>query len=240
MECLYVPELGEQAQEVELSDTARLRHIRALRLRRGELLLLSNGRGRLVQAVIEQLRSDVVRLRVRTQLEPSGELPVPIGVAVGLLHERERLEFALEKAVELGVRQIVLLCTRYTTAQTVRMERLQRKLIAALEQSHRAWLPTLLPPMSLQELLSEVAPRYAQLVFPELEGDVPTPLPARPTLLVVGPEGGWAESERRAVGDCSLPVFHWRLAPRRLRSETALIAALALVTAALQPKPPAQ
>jgi len=240
MECLYVPELGEEAQEVELSDAARLRHIRALRLRRGEPLLLSNGQGRLVQAVVEQLRSDAVRLRVRMRLEPSGELPVPVGIALGILHERERLEFALEKAVELGVREIALLRTHYTVAQTVRMERLQRKLVAALEQSHRAWLPTLYAPMSLQELLSEVAPRYAQLVFPEPDGEIPTPLPLRPTLLLIGPEGGWAEQERRAVGDCSLPVFRWRLAPRRLRSETALIAALALVTAALQPEPLAQ
>lgn len=226
MECLFAPGLEPGSRWYELTDPDELRHLRALRLRRGEPVVLTNGCGVLVIAEFcgDNPQPPSAHFRLLSNL-PAGEPPAPVGIALGILHERERLEFAVEKAVELGAREIVLLRTCYTQPVTVRMERLAAKVRAAVKQAHRAWLPLLRGPMTLAELLQQYG--GWQLVVADITGDSPHPPPCVPTLLAVGPEGGWAAEELAAIREHRGML--WRLSARRLRSETAVIVALALL-----------
>ena len=230
MECVFAPALELGQSWYELADPEELRHVRALRLRPGERVALTNGQGLLgvAEFVGYGPRSATARFRLLGEL-PSGELPVPVGIALGILHERERLEFAVEKAVELGVREICLLWTRYTQPRAVRPERLRAKIRAAVKQSHRAWMPQLRGPMTLEECVQSVLPAYRQRVIADSSGDVPQPLKVEPTVLLIGPEGGWAAEELELVR-CRAEAV-WRLAPRRLRSETAVVLALGFLIA---------
>ncbi len=226
MECLFASELEPGEDVYELTEPAELRHLRALRLRPGESIALTNGRGTLVLAEFcgENPERSAAVFRILRELPPN-ELPAPVGIALGILHERERLEFAVEKAVELGVREISLLRTRYTQPVTVRLARLEAKIRAAVKQAHRAWCPRLRGPMALEELFRDFA--YQQFVVCDIRGDLPEPLPRVPTLFLVGPEGGWAAEEMELFRQPG--GRFWRLSPGRLRSETAVVVALALL-----------
>ncbi|MCS6966213.1 MAG: 16S rRNA (uracil(1498)-N(3))-methyltransferase [Candidatus Kapabacteria bacterium] len=228
MECLYVPELEPNQRVVQLSDPAELRHLRALRLRTGALVALSNGRGTLVVGKLQShwRQPSQATFRIVGELDP-GELPVRVGVALGVLQEGERLEFAVEKAVELGVREIVLLRTRYAQPQAVRLSRLQAKVLAALKQAQRAWMPELRGPMGLTECCATVFPAYQCHVVADALGSVPVLDQIRSVLVLVGPEGGWTVEELQMLQQYGAMV--WSLGNRRLRSETAATVVLSLV-----------
>jgi 16S rRNA (uracil1498-N3)-methyltransferase len=228
MECLYVPQLEAGQVFCSVEAPEELRHVRALRLRQGERIALTNGCGVLVEAVFEgyDRRQQRAHFRIIAPL-PGTEPSVPIGLVLSLLHERERLEFAVEKAVELGVRDIVLVVTRYTQLRSVRLERLQAKVVAAVKQAHRAWLPRLRGPMELHECCRIVFPEYPQRIVADVSGDLATPLSLAPVLVAVGPEGGWSPEELELLQQHGAVI--WTLGPQRLRSETAAVVALGTV-----------
>jgi len=155
--------------------------------------------------------------------------PQPDLVLALALFKFDRLEWALEKAAELGVSSIVLIATRRVeprllAAAPARMARWQAILHAAAEQSRRNAVPPIAPPRPLREFLAAPGPG-ARLLLSELPAHPPlTPVSDAATLLV-GPEGGFAPEELGAAAAAGFaPVS---LGPRILRSETAVLAALA-------------
>jgi 16S rRNA (uracil1498-N3)-methyltransferase len=226
MECLYAASLEPGQGQYVLRVAEELRHLRALRLRPGESIALTNGRGLVVKAILERLEhgGQAAVFRILQEV-PTVEFPIALAVAV--LHERERLEFAVEKAVELGVREIVLVRTRYTQPCQVRLPRLQAKVLAAVKQAHRAWMPLLRGPMELEECCREVFPRYPFRVVADISGATPAMGAVAPVVVLVGPEGGWAAEELELLRQHGAQV--WALGQRRLRSETAALVGLSLV-----------
>lgn len=232
MECLYVPVLNRDQLCIELTEAEELRHVRALRLRIGERVALTNGQGLLVEAEFRAMRLRPVAAVFQVLRElPNPELPVPVALALGILQERERLEFALEKAVELGVREIVLLRTHRTQPVSVRLSRLQGKLRAAVKQAHRAWFPQLHEPIGLQDCCQRLFPLYPRRLVADTGGVRLQYHECVPTLIMVGPEGGWAPEELELLRSHGATI--WSLGMRRLRSETAVVATLSLVSTAL-------
>jgi 16S rRNA (uracil1498-N3)-methyltransferase len=236
MECLYTPHLLETAQTLALGDEARS-HARALRLREGERVLLSNGAGLCARASIHTIRSNEVLCALHEILPEYGELPYRLILALGILDNRERMEFSIEKAVELGVSEIVPLLTQHSeryAANRIKPERMIAKALAAMQQSHRARLPQIHAPMSVEALrnsLQTLLPNDSAIILADVDGQSPHPLPARNTsiCLCVGAEGGFSEGERDLLKQDQRTVA-WKLAPRRLRAETAAIMGLSAVT----------
>jgi 16S rRNA (uracil1498-N3)-methyltransferase len=232
MECLYTPHLLESAQTLVLGDEARS-HARALRLREGERVLLSNGAGLCAMARIHTIRNNEVLCALHEILPEYGELPYRLILALGILDNRERMEFAIEKAVELGVSEIVPLLAQHSeryAANRIKPERMTAKAIAAMQQSHRARLPHIHAPTSvegLQTLLSS----DTKIILADVDGQLPHLLPVRNTsiCLCVGAEGGFSEGEITLLKQDRRTIA-WKLAPRRLRAETAAIMGLSAVT----------
>ena len=211
-------------------------HLRqVLRLKAGDEILLFNGRdGREWTARLEEVdRRRVVALVLadRPALPPPA---LPLHLALGI-SKGDRMDHALQKAVELGVASVTpLFCRR----SVVRLsgERLARKLhhwqgviIGACEQSGRGDLPPLNPPMPLDAWLAQGPPAPTLLLDPQASITLPELPPPKGLTFLVGPEGGLSDDERHLALAAGCTAI--RLGPRILRTETAPLAALAAAQA---------
>lgn len=205
-----------------------------LRLRPGDPLVLFNGDGRDYPARMHtpDRGAAVVEIHEPGDPEPPARLRLHLGLGVS---KGERMDFALQKAVELGVEQISPLFTERSVVRLAgerlakRWQHWQGVVIAACEQSGRRRLPRLHAAAPLDVWLARGHPT-ALLLDPR--SDTPMPAidpPEGGLVLLVGPEGGLAEHERalaRRHGFLGV-----RLGPRILRTETAPLAALAVAQA---------
>ncbi len=225
MECLFTPELRADTAMCSLPDE-EVRHARALRLREGEAVLLSNGTGVLARARIAAADRKNITVAIEELLESSGELPFRLVLGLGVIDNRDRFEFAIEKAVELGATDCVPLLTRYSKAGRVNTERLRSKAIAAMKQSRRAMLMRVHEPMQLDAFIASFC-TDSTIFLADAEGGLWLGAPGD-VCIVVGPEGGLSNDELamvRSAPGC-VPV---RLADRRLRAETAAMLAVGIV-----------
>lgn len=207
---------------------------KVLRLAPGAPVVLFNGDGHDYDAQLLSSARDEVRVRTLAVGEPEPESPLAITLALGI-SRGERMDLAIQKAVELGVSAIQPL---FTTRSLVRLsgDRLTKRhehwrgvIIAACEQSGRRRLPRLEPPTPLARWLTPGHPDGILLHHAAAATLTELPPPAATLTLLIGPEGGLTPEEReQAQAQGLIPV---RLGPRVLRTETAPLAAIAAVQA---------
>ena len=194
----------------------------------GERIRLFNGCDGEWEGAIESLKQHRGAVRLRTRIAEQTREPDLWLLFAPLKSERTR--FVVEKATELGVGAIHPVLTRYGRTARVNTDRMRVHAIEAAEQCGRLDVPTIAPPSSLSDTLARWPPERRLLVCePEAEAAVADALSAgaaAPWAILVGPEGGFAPSERRLLADHPAAV-HARLGPRILRAETAVAAALA-------------
>lgn len=235
MECLYVPALDISTHEI-LLDGAELHHLHVLRCRPGENIYVVNGKGLRARCILSAISRVEARLVVIAHEFFPGELPSRLTVGIGIPANRERLEWLVEKCVELGVTQIVLVSLdRCQRSALVRVDRLKAKMIAALKQAQRSVLPTLDYADNMEEFLLYVKDSF--LVICDAQGNSPA-LPIGDTAIMIGPEGGFSEREYSLL--TTIGVRMWRLAPFRLRTETAVVTAVSVVVHKWLSQVPAQ
>ena len=153
-----------------------------------------------------------------------------------------RLDYMVQKAVELGASRLQPVTTRRTQAERIKLERMQANAVEAAEQCGILALPEIAAPVSLDRAIADW-PSSRVLVFCDEDAEVTDPLatlaavraaaaaPLAPSVLI-GPEGGFADDERAVL--MRVPnVVRLSLGPRILRADTAAVAALALVQAVL-------
>jgi 16S rRNA (uracil1498-N3)-methyltransferase len=207
-----------------------------MRLATGERILVFNGRDGEWQAAIEgRKRPD--GLLIVAQTRPQDRLPDIAYVFAPLKHAR--LDYIVQKAVEMGASMLQPVLTRHTQVSRVNIERMRANVIEAAEQCGILSLAAVMEPVALDRFL-ERREAGRLLVFCDEAADTSDPIEALRQGsaasdgidIVIGPEGGFAEEERalllRQPGALRLS-----LGPRILRADTAGVAALALVQAAL-------
>ena len=149
--------------------------------------------------------------------------------------KRARLDWLVEKATELGVSMLMPVWTARTQAERLNLERLRAHAIEAAEQSERLLVPELRSPEALGRVLAGW-PAERCLIFcdesgaGEPIGAAAVRLPVGPVALLIGPEGGFDQTELDALGKLSF-VSRIGLGPRVLRADTAALAALAVFQA---------
>jgi 16S rRNA (uracil1498-N3)-methyltransferase len=207
-----------------------------LRLSAGDSILVFNGRdGEWQASIAGRKRPD--SLNIVAQTRPQDRLPDLAYVFAPLKHAR--LDYMVQKAVEMGVSSLQPVLTRFTQVGRVNGERMRANVIEAAEQCGILSLATVTEPVPLDRYLSQ---REVQrlLVFCDEAAETANPLQALQSGLTVssgidvliGPEGGFAEEER-AILLRQPQILRLSLGPRVLRADTAAVAALALVQAAL-------
>lgn len=227
---IFTPDHLATGATVELDDRAA-RHLgRVLRVRAGDTVILFNGDGHDYRSTVVKATKQAVSARLDKAVSVTRESPLRIQLAQGIARG-ERMDFALQKAVELGVSDIQPLFCRRTEVKISgarlarRMDHWRGIIISACEQSGRAVLPDLREPARLSDWLEDPPSGTRLVLRPEADTSLPGLVPRERVCLLIGPEGGLAAPEISAAeGAGFTPV---RLGPRVLRTETAGLAALA-------------
>lgn len=209
------------------------RHARALRLAVGDRATLLNGNGRKIEAEVVAWEKSGPLLRCLNNLLESDAGWPYIALGFGMIADRGRLEWLVEKSVELGVRQLLPINTQRSEGHLHR-ERLLRVAVAALKQSQRSYLPQLHQPMTLTQALQHAVQQgpaplilcHEQTIGQQTLRQVLRPSGANGATLLIGPEGGFTEAEVAEAQTAGALVA--TLGPARLRAETAAIAAVAI------------
>jgi 16S rRNA (uracil1498-N3)-methyltransferase len=208
---------------VALQDDER-HHARVLRVREGEEVEVFNGRGDSYLARYES--SDLICLMQRTA---NREPRTTIHLAMSII-QIDKFELVLQKATELGVRSIIPLISERIEVRPERYrgkaERWRKIIFEAVKQSGRALIPTLEAAARFDEVIARTG---AKIIFDADAETTTTQPPDHPTTALIGPEGGWSDNELRMARDQRC-IFQ-TLGPRRLRAETAAIAATAILAA---------
>jgi 16S rRNA (uracil1498-N3)-methyltransferase len=231
---LYFPDEIPDHSECVLP-AAQAHHVaRVLRLAAGDALTLFDGAGTEYPAVISHLDKSAVKLRVGESRECDRESPLWITVAQAI-SSGERMDFTVQKAVELGAARIVPLISsrcvvRLSGERAVkRVAHWQAVAVSACEQCGRNRVPQIAAVASLADWLGrQPGPGGATRLLLAPRGDVRLREIARPAgevTLLIGPEGGFAPEEADAAGRAGFTAV--RLGPRVLRTETGAVAALA-------------
>lgn len=225
-------ELATEA-EISLGERNQQHLVRVLRMAPGDPFVIFNGDGAEygAQLVSTDKREAVARIGARR--EPAVESPLATHLGQ-VLSKGDRMEYAIQKAVELGVTTITLLTSTRceirldNDRQDKKLHHLQNVAIHAAEQSGRIHVPELRGPLPLADWVAQVSAELKLVLHP---GAGTSALPPRCTTaaLLVGPEGGLTEDEidvaiRRGFSPATL-------GPRVLRTETAPAIALAVLQA---------
>src|ERR1700761_6219347 len=206
-----------------------------LRLNAGDTVLVFNGRDGEWQASITG-RKRPESLTLQSQTRPQDRLPDLTYIFAPLKHAR--LDYMVQKAVEMGASKLQPVLTRFTQVSRVNSERMRANAIEAAEQCGILSVAAVAEPVTLDRYLGQREARRL-LVFCDEAADVADPIQALRgeaasggVDILIGPEGGFAEEER-AILLRQPRTLRLSLGPRVLRADTAGVAALALVQAAL-------
>ena len=222
----FAPDLTPTATTYQLSEEESKHAVRVLRLGTGDAVELVDGRGGLYAAAIAEANVKRCQLRI-IHYELVTPRPYFIHVAVAPTKNLDRMEWFVEKAVEIGVERITFLRCARSERRELKLERLEKIAISALKQSGQAWLPQLDEMTDFSAFVDGIAHENAFIAHLEAgeRTDLTQVVAAQLRCCVlIGPEGDFTPAEiALALGKGIRPVT---LGTSRLRTETAALAAV--------------
>ena len=233
---LHVDAPLAECAEVPLGEAQANYLVNVLRLGEGARLLVFNGRDGEWRSSIAAVKKRSCTLRVEA-LERAQEAGPDVDYLFAPL-KRSRLDYMVQKATEMGVARLRPVLTRHTIADRVNTERMKANVIEAAEQCGILRVPEVAEPEKLEKVMAGWD-AGRRLILCDEAAEVRSPLEAlaavpngAPLAVLIGPEGGFAPAEREAL--LAKPyVTGLSLGPRIMRADTAAVAVLALVNAAL-------
>jgi len=230
----YIPEKLTIKQELPLPTTLHRHAINVLRLKQGDELILFNGEGGeyLCQLIQVEKRRSSVLIQEFNCVDRESSLKITLCPS---LIKPDKMDFCIQKSVELGVTSIQPLITDRTivrirsTQLAKKIQRWQGIIIAACEQSGRTAIPTINAPLSLEQYLSQANLPQCLMMLPEARAKLSKLLLTENIALLVGPEGGFTTRETQLCLDAQVEAIQF--GSRILRAETAAIAGLSLLQA---------
>jgi 16S rRNA (uracil1498-N3)-methyltransferase len=143
MAIFYLPELKQHAKEILLNEEESKHCVRVLRAKEGDNLTLVNGKGLSAQAIIIDANPKKCKAQPKEfTIHPATK---DIHVAVCPTKNADRMEWFIEKAVELGLTKVTFLMAKNNERNLINIERLEKIAISAMKQSKRYYLPEILP-----------------------------------------------------------------------------------------------
>lgn len=230
MHVFYVPVLGEDL--ITLSEEESKHAIRVLRLKKGEVIHLADGRGTQCIAYIvdDNVKKCSIQVKERINHKPR---TTSLHIAIAPTKNFDRMEWFIEKATELGIDEISFIqCTR-GERNKINLDRCIKTAVSAMKQSKQWWLPQINNIVSFQKFLESTPHSDATKLIAWCETDkqelllkyINTPLPQH-LIFLIGPEGDFTENEvHLAQENGFIPVS---LGTGILRTETAALYVCAL------------
>ncbi len=229
MQLFFDPDINENTQEFVLNPEESRHLLKVLRKKKGDQFHLTNGKGWLFVAALEN--DDPKKTKaVVVSSEKQHKKMHSLHMAVAPTKSNDRFEWFLEKATEIGIDEITPIVCKHSERKTLKMGRLQKVIQGAMKQSLRSYLPVLHPPISIEEFLDAEHPglRFIAHCHEEEKMELKRRIaPDKRITIMVGPEGDFTEEEvDLAYEKGFLPVS---LGESRLRTETAAVYACTAV-----------
>lgn len=217
---------------VELTETVFHHWVKVLRAQVGEKATLFNGQGGEYQVELTEANKKTASVLVQ-EFNPTNRTPNFNALLGQVMSKGDRMDYAIQKAVELGVSEIQLL-TSERCEMRLKYDRDQKKLdhwqgvaIAACEQCGMNIVPKILAPLPLAQWLNSTLPETKLVLAPNKDevdvlNDASTNI-----VLLIGPEGGLSEAEIQSANQHGF--INWCIGERVLRTETAPVVALSIL-----------
>ncbi len=227
----YIPDYIPDRSALELDENTSSHIVQVLRMKNGEQIHLTDGKGHLLTAEISEAHKKHCEVRiVNKEIKAAPEKKVII--AISLLKNTSRFEWFLEKATEIGVSEIIpLICAR-TEKEKFRYERMHSICVSAMLQSQQVWIPVLHQTEEFSKVVNETEAIQKFIAFCEdstYRKTLSSFTRYNKSIILVGPEGDFTQKEVALAIDKSFtPVT---LGDNRLRTETAgVVAAVMLLS----------
>ena len=223
----YVNPNNIQNQIFSLCEKESYHASKVLRLKLGDTIILVDGNSQGYFGIIEQIKPKILTGTIKKTIKNFGENQNTIHISPGLF-KKNRFEILLEKATELGVKEIHPIIMERSVKTSINIDRCNKILISAAKQCRRSFFPILHKPKDLQTLLNsnENCKYYACHLDADLNILSYKGTQAFPSNVIVGPEGGFSKAEINIMVNRGVSFFH--LGNRRLRAETAAISSITL------------
>jgi 16S rRNA (uracil1498-N3)-methyltransferase len=221
--------------DIQLSESAAAHATRALRLNVGDNAIIFNGDGFDYACTLTSVKKNTVTATITGAKAISNESPLDITLLQGI-SSGDRMDFTIQKAVELGVKRIQPINSQRSVVKLTqdraekRIEHWQNVAISACEQSGRAFVPKVLPPLSLENWLSQNPYNNTLRILLNPVGAKrlnKIPKPASTIELLIGAEGGLSQGEIDLASSQNFQSIV--LGPRILRTETAALTAISVM-----------
>lgn len=222
----YINEYDPSQKEITLDEDTSRHVIQVLRMKEGDKLNLTDGKGSLLTVSITDAHKKHCTVQVQTIVNQPPST-VNITIAISLIKNSSRFEWFLEKATEIGVTQIIPLICERTEKQKFRRDRMQGILVSAMLQSQQCWLPVLHEAIAYdllfrQEEVAGIVQKFIAHCAEDEKQNLTSLTIHKPVLsriILIGPEGDFTQREvELAIKSQFIPVS---LGNTRLRTETA-------------------
>ena len=224
MHLFYKSDLQNQIQK--LSEEESLHCIRVLRLAEGDTLFLTDGKGAFCEAVITNANPKACLIEIIKPTYEYGKRDFILSIAIAPTKNIERFEWFLEKATEIGIDEIIPIICRFSERKEIKHERLEKVILSAMKQSHKAYLPELSSLQKFKEFVAKPFPgdKYiAHCINSEKRLLKNLVKQSENIMILIGPEGDFSSEEvNMAINEGFIPIS---LGDSRLRTETAGVVA---------------
>lgn len=224
---LYVDSELSAARQITLNKAQSHYLVNVMRRKDGDRLRIFNGRNGEFGAVIESLSKKEVVLSLETQLKPQTQKSKVLHLIFAPI-KKQRMDFMIEKAVELGATHLHPVITHHTEMRKLHNERVQAQIIEAAEQCERLDIPDLLPALPLESFINQwdksiqIASCIARVDYAQI-GTSPQNFQA----VMIGPEGGFDQAEINLIKTQNF-ISPVSLGNTIMRAETAALYALSI------------
>lgn len=213
-------------ERYELSVVESRHCVRVLRMKRGDVLFLTDGKGTLYEAEITGVDLPQCEVRIKGTFQDYGKRNYYLHIAIAPTKNIDRFEWFLEKATEIGIDEITPLICTHSERKEIRIDRLNKIIESAMKQSIKAYRPILNPTEKFSSFISRA--HTGQKFIAYLDENDPVHIikkyiPGKDVTLLIGPEGDFSEEEVNSAKQHGFEIVS--LGNSRLRTETAGIAA---------------
>ena len=227
----YAPETSTSN---ELPNDEAMHALRVLRLKMGDELMLMDGRGNFYRAEVTLAHTKHCLYEIKETFPQERQWPGHLHLAIAPTKMMDRVEWMTEKAVEIGIDEISFLNCQYSERRLVRTPRLEKIMVSAMKQSHKAWATQLNDVMTFKDFISQPRPgrRYIAHCYEEiprtyLYDELRKPSDTEDATVLIGPEGDFSFDEVQEALANGYQSVH--LGKSRLRTETAGLSAVMMM-----------
>ncbi|HNS17293.1 MAG TPA: 16S rRNA (uracil(1498)-N(3))-methyltransferase [Bacteroidales bacterium] len=228
MHLFYTPDI-RSGDSYTLSEEESKHCSRVLRLKKGDTVYLTDGKGMLFESVVDSDSLKKTTVRVTRICTDWGARSYSLHMAIAPTKSIDRFGWFLEKATEIGIDQVTPIICEHSERKSIPVERMNRIMIAALKQSIKATLPVLNAPVPFHSFVTKSGSDKKFIAHYDLRNGHLRDNYSRgeSVLILIGPEGDFSQPEIRQA--CDAGFVQVNLGSARLRTETAGVVACSMI-----------